>query len=161
MCRVDNMMVTSDGAIKYIDAEKAEWAPDWYEETGSRTLMLTCFAKSALGAHLRHMAAERNIDLMAMGKTYSECGTGFKYISLKPKDFTRGFATAMLRWFESYEPLHEDMLLEVTDEAQKIMSEFKIDMPDRRIDVQLKTPYMSFSVERMRNTDIYFGVFTT
>jgi len=160
MCRVDNMMVTSDGAIKYIDAEKAEWAPDWYEETDARRMMLTCFAKSALGAHLSHMAAKRNIDLMAMGKTYSECGTGFKLCSLKPKDFTRGFATAMMRWFEYYEPTHESMLLEVKDEAQRIMKEFEIDMPDRRMDVELETPYLSFSVGLMRKTDIYFDVFS-
>ena len=146
MCRVDNMMLTEEDEVKFIDAEKAEeigtWRATHYED------MFDCFMDSALGAYLKFRALEifalkKEVNLEEMGRLYAETGARFEGMP-REWQFTIEFCNAMTEWFEKYEGIYQELKKKLIEEKQKLRKAFGRGEDNRYYGVQsvtLKTPH--------------------
>jgi hypothetical protein len=143
MCRVDNMMLTEEDEVKFIDAEKAEeigtWRATHYED------MFDCFMDSALGAYLKFRALEifalkKEVNLEEMGRLYAETGERFEGMP-REWQFTIEFCNAMTEWFEKYEGIYQELKKKLIEEKQKLRKAFGRGEDNRNRGAVLKTPH--------------------
>lgn len=154
MCRADNMMLTDSGDIKFIDAEKAEIKINGLTER-ERAYMCFEFTKSAIDAHIKHIAIEHGIDLSEMGRLYSDSGKRFM-TAIKGRHFTMHFAKSMIEWLEKYETIYLQMTEVVIAEWFKLKHVFGLEaFRDRSISISLKTTHVEV------NQDNGKGSYTT